>query len=158
MKKLKLINHSLKRLVIMIMTLFLICMCGCGKNQNSEFTNFSNIEKEFLETIDSLDWPEGTVLPTSLEGETADSFQIGYGETRASILWELTWEKEWLDSYMNDPERAAKALKELEKAPSMNYMSEGRCDDATRRYFNNIMEKARLGDPSGFEECVRANL
>ena len=65
--------------------------------------------------IDSLNWPDGIALPDKLEDEdTGASFQVGYGETRASYLWEYSWMKEWLDTYNTDPERAEKALEELE--------------------------------------------
>ena len=67
------------------------------------------------------------------------------------------WKKEWLATYTSDPERAQKALEELEKAPDMLYMSPQKCDDATRQYFKDNLEKAKLGDPSGFEENIRLN-
>ena len=64
-----------------------------------------------------MNWPEGVTLPDTLEGEDMGaSFQVGYGGTRASNLWEYTWMKEWIDTYNTDSERAAKALEELEKA------------------------------------------
>jgi len=36
-------------------------------------------------------------------------------------------------------------------------MSPQKCDDATRQYFKDNLEKAKLGDPSGFEENIRLN-
>ena len=93
-----------------------------------------------------------------MEGEdTGASFQIGYGDTRASNLWEHSWMQEWLDTYNTDSERAAKALAELEKAFDMPYMGTDRCDDATRKYLRDNIDKAKLGDPSGFAECIQAN-
>ena len=89
--------------------------------------------------------------------DTGASFQVGYGETRASYLWEYSWMKEWLDTYNTDPERAEKALEELEKAFDMPYMGIDRCDDATRNYLRENIDKAKLGDPSGFTESIRAN-
>ena len=65
--------------------------------------------------------------------------------------------KEWLDTYNTDSERAAKALEELAKAFDMPYMGTERCDDATRNYLRNNIDKAKLGDPSGFTEYIRAN-
>ena len=56
-----------------------------------------------------------------------------------------------------DSERAAKALAELEKAFDMPYMGTDRCDDATRKYLRDNIDKAKLGDPSGFTECIQAN-
>ena len=72
-------------------------------------------------------------------------------------LWEYSWMKEWLDTYNTDPERAEKALEELEKAFDMPYMGIDRCDDATRNYLRENIDKAKLGDPSGFTESIRAN-
>lgn len=34
---------------------------------------------------------------------------------------------------------------------------EDRCDDATRNYLRGNIDKAKAGDPSGFEECIRVN-
>lgn len=120
--------------------------------------DFAHIEEEYLATIDSLNWPDGITLPDKLEDEdTGASFQVGYGETRASYLWEYSWMKEWLDTYNTDPERAEKALEELEKAFDMPYMGIDRCDDATRNYLRENIDKAKLGDPSGFTESIRAN-
>lgn len=126
-------------------------------SENGAFVSFKEIEKEYLDSLNNLNWPEGTVLPTALEGETADSFQVGYGDTKASILWEYSWQKEWLETYNTDPARAQAALEELEKALDMGYMSSQRADDSTRNYFREILDKAKLGDPSGFEESLRAN-
>lgn len=107
-------------LCIMISSLVVI-LAGCSASPNSDtgtrgFTDFETIEKEYLTTIENLDWPEGFTPPDTLEGEdTGASFQVGYGDTRASNLWEYTWMKEWLDTYNTDSQRAAKALEELEK-------------------------------------------
>lgn len=39
----------------------------------------------------------------------------------------------------------------------MPYMGIDRCDDATRNYLRENIDKAKLGDPSGFTESIRAN-
>ena len=39
---------------------------------------------------------------------------------RACNLWEYLWMQEWLDTYTTEPERAERALKELEKAFNMH--------------------------------------
>lgn len=53
--------------------------------------------------------------------------------------------------------KGGKALAELEKAFDMPYMGTDRCDDATRKYLRDNIDKAKLGDPSGFTECIQAN-
>ncbi|MDG3132576.1 hypothetical protein MKL26_06040 [Streptococcus suis] len=157
----------LKLVAQMSSLLLTLILVGCSTTKtedsttagdnNSSFVSFNKIEQEYLNSLNNLHWPEGTILPTTLEGETADSFQIGYGDSRASMLWEITWQKEWLETYNTNPARANLALEELEKAFNMGYMSPQRADDSTRNYFKEILEKAKLGDPSGFEESIRAN-
>lgn len=100
---------------------------GCSKAEQNKgsrsFTDFTHIEEEYLATLKSLDFPEGTVLPERLEGEDSEAyFQEGYGETRDCNLWEYLWMQEWLDTYITEPERAERALKKLEKAFNMAYM------------------------------------
>lgn len=110
-----------KLLLCVMISLLVIMLAGCSTSSDSDtntrgFTDFATIEEEYLTTIESLNWPEGVTLPDALEGEdTGASFQIGYGDTRASNLWEYSWMQEWLDTYNTDSERAAKALAELEK-------------------------------------------
>lgn len=146
---------------ILVSFVMLLCLTAAGwTHADSDvkgFTDFSHIETEYLETLEKLDWPEGTTLPETLEGEEkSTSFQVGYGDTRASILWEYTWIKEWLDTYQTEPKQAEKALETLETAFDMPYMGEDRCDDATRRYLRDNIRKAKEGDPSGFMESIRA--
>lgn len=158
-------NKSKFRVIVAILSAFCICICfsACTKKSDRETSrqmqliDFKTVEKEYLDYMKKLNWPEGYLLPTKLEGEVAEEFQAGYGETRASMLWECAWEKEWLKSYRTDPDRAKNAIRELEKAPNMLYMSPQKCDDATRRYFKDNLDKAKLGDPSGFEENIRLN-
>ena len=79
------------------------------------------------------------------------------GENAQQHLQAVYHRQEWLDTYNTDSERAAKALAELEKAFDMPYMGTDRCDDATRKYLRDNIDKAKLGDPSGFTECIQAN-
>lgn len=161
--KMKRYSRDLQKFVTVLMTsLLCVLVAGCSLGSKDDlavrgFTDFEHIEQEYLNSLEELEWPEGTVLPTKLTGEDAEQYQIGYGNTRASMLWECAWQKEWIATYNSDPERAEKALQELEKAPDMLYMSPQKCDDATRKYFNDNLEKAKLGDPSGFAENIRLN-
>ena len=89
-----------RRTFVGAVILFLLCsiMVGCSSGErksanSSGFTDFEHIEQEYLDSLKELNWPEGTVLPTELTGEDADQYQIGYGNTRASMLWECAWQK-----------------------------------------------------------------
>lgn len=153
---------TMKKAITLTVLAMLVCVifvgCGNPKNDAKGFTDFAHIEEEYLTTISSLNWPEGFELPEKLENEAADtSFQVGYGNTRASFLWEYAWICEWLDTYSTDQKRADGALEELEKAFDMPYMGADRCDDATRSYFREYIDKAELGDPSGFIHYIELN-
>lgn len=145
------------------MTAVFLCLClllaGCGsRGKERGFTDFAHVQAEYRSAVEKLNWPEGAVLPDGLEAdEEGTSYQEGYGDTMASNLWEYQWMQAWLDTYQTDPAKAEKALAELETAFAMPYMGEDRCDDATRRYLRENIDKARNGDPSGFEECIRVN-
>ena len=136
-------------------------LAACGKADADDYStgiiSQKEIQEEFTKTKENLDWPEGYEIPEEIDYKDDDLYQKGFGSTRASMYWEAAWEKEWLNTYKTDPARAQKALDELEKAKTMTYMSEAKCDDATRKYFNDILEKAKNGDPSGFEENIKLN-
>ena len=94
--------------------LLCVLIAGCSNSDSADrgFTDFEHIEDEYLETISNLDWPEGVTLPESLEGEdTGGSFQIGYGDTRASNLWEYCWTA--IISIQNVPKKRWKNWKPL---------------------------------------------
>ncbi|MEE0435375.1 MAG: hypothetical protein UDB11_08225 [Peptococcaceae bacterium] len=141
--------------------LFSACffVSGCATEATADrFTDFTHTEAQYLASLDNLQWPEGFVLPTTLEGEDKNTlFDATYGDTRASNLWEYAWIQEWLNSYDNDPARAERALAQLEGAFDMPYMSTARCDNATRRALRENLDKAQQGDPSGFADYLGIN-
>ncbi len=120
-------------------------------------TNYESIKREYQESIEKLNWPDSFTLPEELNLDQDIQYQSGYGDTIASNLWQYAWEKEWLDTYQTDEERANKAIEELEKAFDMDYLSPQRADDATRRFLRDYIDRAKLGDPSGFQQDILAN-
>lgn len=138
-------------------------LSGCSDTKSTEgagqrFVNYQEIAKEYADSVSKLKWPEGFTPPSKLEGEDpSTTYQSGYGDTVASFAYQCAWEREWLKNYATNKERAQKAIKALEKIPSMGFMSTERADDNTRNLFNDCLNKARLGDPSGFQEDVKLN-
>lgn len=89
MRKMNLKTNIKRRICVCMALVLCLFTAGCSNSGSGErgFTNFENIEAEYLETIAELNWPEGAALPESLEGEDSGaSFQVGYGNTRASNL------------------------------------------------------------------------
>ena len=80
-----------------IVTGMIVSLCfafvGCSKAEQNKgsrsFTDFTHIEEEYLATLKSLDFPEGTVLPERLEGEDSEAyFQEGYMLNKNRIVAE----------------------------------------------------------------------
>ncbi|MDP9801629.1 hypothetical protein J2S49_001705 [Arcanobacterium wilhelmae] len=148
-----------------------LCVCvalalvgGCGtKSTTSQetsgktFITHTELEQEYRDSIKKLEFPKGFKVPQQTTEEIDATFQRGYGNTVASYTWQCAWQKEWLERYASDSDRANRALKVLEKAPSMPYLDKAHADDATRRIFKENIDKAKLGDPSGIQEDVSAN-
>ncbi|WP_311479369.1 hypothetical protein [uncultured Anaerococcus sp.] len=138
-------------------------MTACGKSKadvevgSDNLISFEETEKDFVDSAKNLDWPEGYEIPDHLDDDKDATFEAGFGNTRASQYWEAAWQEEWLNNYKTNPEKAEEAIKELEKAPGMAYMGPDKCDDATRKAFKDSLEKAKDGDPSGFEENLKLN-
>lgn len=128
-----------------------------SENGAKDFVKYDDIQKEFKETVNKLNWPEGYKAPEKLDDDANAVYQEGFGDTLASNYWECAWQEEWLKNYKTNPQKAQKAIEELEKALSMRYLSKECCDDATRKFFKDRLDKAKANDPSGFEENLRLN-
>ena len=157
-------KRNFKRKIGLIFLIFCLVLglYACEKSNASDYSqelvSYEDVKKEFAQTVKELTWPEGYEVPKEIDQEKDDSqYEKGFGNTRASLYWEIAWEREWLNTYKSDSERAKKALEELEKAKAMPYMSVEKCDDATRDAFSKSLEQANNGDPSGFEEHLKLN-
>ena len=143
---------------------YALSMTACTQQdeaQSSEelsIVSYDEINKEYQDSVAQLDWPDSYTPPANLEAEdTKLTFQSGYGDTRASLLFECAWEQEWLNNNTTDTDKADKAIEQLSKVPEMGYMSPERADDATRRFFKDYLDRAKLADPSGFQENIDNN-
>lgn len=128
-----------------------------SENSAKDFVKYDDIQKEFKETVNKLNWPEGYKAPEKLDDDANTVYQEGYGDTLASNYWECAWQEEWLKNYKTNPQKAQMAIEELEKALNMRYLSKECCDDATRKFFKDRLDKAKANDPSGFEENLKLN-
>lgn len=129
-----------------------------GESSDRKLVGYDEINQEYQTSISKLDWPKDYTPPESLQGEDKGAtFQSGYGDTWASHLFECSWEREWIKTYSTDKDRANAAIAQLKKIPDMPYMSPSRCDDATRKAFNDQLKQAEMGDPSGFQNNINLN-
>ncbi|MCZ4101163.1 hypothetical protein [Streptomyces sp. H39-C1] len=131
-------------------------LAGCS--ESNEFTGYDKAAAEYRDAAGDLTLPQGAKpFPGLPEPKQKTSYQNGVGLVTAQYFWRCSWEKEWLDSQGSDKTRAGKALAELKKSPSMDFMSKDHLDDTGRSMFTEYMDKAELGDPSGFQQHYSAN-
>ncbi|WP_129862086.1 hypothetical protein [Streptomyces albidoflavus] len=96
-------------------------------------------------------------FPGLPEPDEETQYQEGVGIIQAQYYWQCAWEKEWLTAQGEDDARAKIALTELKKASKMKYMSKEHLDDQGRSDFLAYLDRAILGDPSGFQMDYTAN-
>lgn len=114
---------------------------------------------EYAQACSALELPPGVVFPgmsASTAGEDS-SWEAGCGIVEAQLYWINAWTIEWLEQRGADPEREAKALDVLKnQVPSCELMTKY-SDQNTRDWFSMCLEKAELGDPSGFQQTIDVN-
>lgn len=94
--------------------------------------------------------PSGAAYPAGPRGDLSGQWEVGSGKTEATTIWRCAWEKEWLEAQGVDSARADAALAELDTwKTTPEYQA---TDDNGRTFFAEDLQKARLGDPSGFRE------
>jgi hypothetical protein len=114
-------------------------------------------EQEYQRTVEQLRLPAGARFPASIpETEEETMYESGYASSIAENYWICSWAKEWLSQRSVDPEREAAAMSQLEQAPQTRFMTR-HLDETGRQFFADHLTKARLGDPSGFQQYVHAN-
>lgn len=161
----KIMKHLSLRLLSLLFVFLLVPLAsGCShassssKDTAGDMLSYEKINQEYQNSASKLEWPSAYPAPKNMQKDTDVSlYQKGSGDIAASQLFECSWEKEWLDNYSDDTEKANHALEQLEKVPSMEYMSPDHADDTTREFFADYLNRAKLGDPSGFQENVTAN-
>ncbi|MDU6064944.1 MAG: hypothetical protein E6Y75_07435, partial [Anaerococcus sp.] len=83
---------SLKKVISFLFVMVLMVgFSSCKKSNataNSEngakdFVKYDDIQKEFKETVNKLNWPEGYKAPEKLDDDVNAVYQEGYGDTLA---------------------------------------------------------------------------
>lgn len=153
------LKESKKIAAAVILISMFTCIGACGAT-NKGLNDFSAMRKEFYHTVDKLSWPQNQRPAANYldsEEKSGTLYQPGWGDTLASYRYLCAWEREWLNTYASDAQRAQRALQLLRKVPDMGFMKEPRADRSVVDGFRSDFKKASLGDPSGFESDVKAN-
>ena len=134
-------------------------LAGCtSTDQSSSPKNYDDASREYKDAIASLTlppsagaWPD---LSKEQEGHVL-TYEPGAAAGMAQSHWLCAWEQEWINQRGRDASHENAALSQLEKFPQMRHFAD--YDDIGRNLYRDYLTKAKLGDPSGFQQDVRAN-
>lgn len=128
-----------------------------SSESDSVFLNQNETSAEYEAAAAQLELPPGVVFPGMPEGVEGGVWQQGAGVAQAQLYWMSAWEVEWLEQRGVDMEREAKALDVLKNQVPESDLWNQHFDQNSRDWLMSCLEKAEAGDPSGFEQDVRAN-
>ncbi|MGY5054068.1 hypothetical protein ACWDFR_08335 [Streptomyces sp. 900105755] len=146
------------RPVLALATFFSALLSLSACSSGSDLMDYKAAATEYDHAAEQLKLPKGSEkFPGLPKPEQKTKYQKGVGLVQAQYYWQCAWEKEWLTAQEKGGTRADAALTELKKAPRMEYMSKEHLDDQGRSDFSAYLDRAELGDPSGFQMDYTAN-
>lgn len=134
---------------------FLVSFTACSSGNKAvggetKVNNASGYIAEYQAETTKWSLPTGINYPSKPRGDLSGKWEVGTGKTEADMIWRCSWEKEWLDNQGADSVRANAALVKLDTWKTTHEYSV--TDENGHTFFADAMQKAHLGDPSGFRE------
>lgn len=130
---------------------------GVNSGAATAFLDQEAVGAEYDAAAAQLEMPPGMSFPGMCEGAEGGVWEPGSGIAQAQLHWMYAWETEWLEQRGEDPVRQAKALDVLQNEVPVCDMMTKYSDTSNRDWFNACLEKALLGDPTGFQQDIDAN-
>ncbi len=128
-----------------------------SEKAGDRFLGETEWRQEYADATRALTLPPGVVFPDGPETGGAQTFERGAGLVQAQAYWLYAWEREWLTQRGVDSARESAALRVLrDDVPACAFMTTY-LDDDGRSLYAEYIQKAELGDPSGFQQDTEAN-
>ena len=134
---------------------------GCGESQPKLALTWDEYNAEFLRETETLRLPPGYRWPAQapdsrLTEGIPNTYEEGCGLSDADGYWYMAWVKEWLDTRIADPVAAREALLQVERVKE-TYFYRVANDADGKVWYDNMIRRAKLGDPGPMEEYFIAN-
>ncbi|KGM14586.1 hypothetical protein N869_05085 [Cellulomonas bogoriensis 69B4 = DSM 16987] len=111
---------------------------------------------EYEQAAEALEWPGG-VEPPGPSPDAGTSYQVGVGESQATMEWNCAWGREWLSLREQGGDEADHALEMYAGFLETRTFREMFDPESAQPVVRQIVEDARLGDPSGVQRDVETN-
>jgi hypothetical protein len=120
--------------------------------------NYSQLVNSYLTAQDDFPLPEGERYPPFPNGyDQSGEYDDLYGEVLVFGIYECAWETQWLSTRSSSGSDASKALTVLDGIPD-NGVFKQTFDESAQLTIRDAYEKADLGDPSGVQSLVAAEI
>lgn len=137
-----------------------------GASEAGDVLGYDEMLEEMFAARDGLEVPPGAEWPDpppepepqpDSEGVLrGTSYEVGLGRSVAEGAWFCLWSEEWLEQRGVDPERESRALEMMLRLQELDYYQQDLAPAAQERY-DDLLQQAELGDPSGIANDVELN-
>ncbi|MCE5204314.1 MAG: hypothetical protein ABFC80_02695 [Coriobacteriales bacterium] len=121
--------------------------------------SYEDAQREYEQERSRLELPTGMIFPEwrELYTDEAGSYERGTGVMEAQMYWMNAWIVEWLEQRGRDPKREQRALAVLRDEVPRSQLMTKYGDQGMRDYFAGCLQRAELGDPSGYQQAITVN-
>jgi hypothetical protein len=136
-------------------------VAGCSSSDGNDgrvFLNAAGYDREYDREAATLRLPAGYGWPAKAPGIMPNaSWQPGNGQSTADGYWFCAWQREWLAARQAaDMHRAGDALAEIRRVTA-THLYRVASPPPDQKYYDDLLAKAALGDPSAVSRDVQLN-
>jgi hypothetical protein len=114
----------------------------------------SSAVDEYREAQEVYELPEGQSWPEPRFTDEGGSYESGYGESEAVLVWNCAWGREYLVRRADGPVVAAHALEQFAALTETDAYQSFFDPVSVHPVIEGAIENARLGDPTGIQSIV----
>ena len=150
------------KFVAVILATIVASGCSAGSSTTSngvksydEAMKESEAAKTGLSLPAGRSWDQAAKPQRQTDGQKM-TFEDGAAPGKVQAYWLCSWQQEWLKTRGVDAARERAALANLDKFKTLR-LYEKNFDDGSRKFYDDELAKAHLGDPSGIQVDIKAN-
>ncbi len=143
--------------------IMVVLLSGCASDVSEEappsgleqtFEEHSSAVDEYLAAQEAYQLPVGQSWPEPRFTDESGSYESGYGESEAVLVWNCAWGREYLARRGDDPAAATAALEQFAALTETEAYDVYFDPVSVHPVIESAIENAQLGDPAGIQSIV----
>lgn len=118
------------------------------------FNSITSVVDEYNIAATEYTLPDGQSYPPPPFEDDRGLYEVGYGTMVVVNVWNCAWAREYLASNGVDDARASEALTQFAAIVDTDVFREHYDSQSLQPLYEQAIENARLGDPSGVQSIV----